>query len=613
MIFKNDMDIIYKYYLEELTVIQRIFYLILVMTISLSFAQDQNNPEITISELQDHLVFLASDSLKGRKPGTSESRIAAGYIRDELKKNGLTLLGDQGFQYFEVTTSVKAGMDNYLNFAGFEGRLDEHFCPLSFSEDKTITAPVVFVGYGFDIQTDSLKWNDYAGLDAKGKIVMVLRGDPDVEKDSSAFEPYSSLRSKVLTAQDHGAVGVLFVSGVKFDKDDELIGVSFDESRAGSGMLVMHIKRIIADSLLKPLGQNIAALEEGMIGSRQPKCFAIDQTITAQTETIRNKVTTQNIVGVLPGSDKKLKDEYVVLGAHYDHLGMGGQGSGSRRPDTVAVHNGADDNASGVSAILEIIEKLAAQRKELKRSVVFIAFGAEELGVLGSKYFIDHPLVDLNKIKFMFNLDMVGRMSSEGRSVTMGGSGTAVGLNSIIENIAAKANLNVNQSPEGYGPSDHASFYMKDIPVAFIFSGMHDDYHTPADDADKINYEGEKEIADFVYAMLTEIANRSEALAYQEAGPKEIPADRRRYKVTLGIMPDFSGTAKEGLRADAVMKGRPAERAGMKKGDVIVAIEGKPVKNIYDYMGRLNTFKKGQRISVDVLREGQKMVLIVDL
>jgi Zn-dependent M28 family amino/carboxypeptidase len=321
---------------------------------------------------------------------------------------------------------------------------------------------------------------------------------------------------------------------------------------------------------------------------------------------------TQNVEFMIEGSDPILKGEYIVIGAHYDHLGYGGSGSGSRRPDTNAIHYGADDNASGVSSVLEIAEKLYAYKSALKRSVLVYLFGAEEMGLLGSKHLVNNPNIELSKMKHMINLDMVGRLG-EDKGLTVGGTGTAAGIEDILNKLSEGHNLNIKTSPEGYGPSDHASFYSKDVPVLFFFTGIHEDYHTPADVPGKINYEGMKSINNMVYDLVVELANLDEALAYQEAGPKTRETSRRKFKVTLGIMPDVSGSGVKGLTADAVMEGRPADLAGMKKGDVIVAMEGKPVNDIYEYMSRLSEFKPGQRISVDVMRDGEKVVLIVDL
>jgi Zn-dependent M28 family amino/carboxypeptidase len=359
--------------------------------------------------------------------------------------------------------------------------------------------------------------------------------------------------------------------------------------------------------------QTIAGIESRLNQTRQPSSFEIDMTVTGTADIIKNKAITQNVVALIRGNDPVLQSEVIVLGAHYDHLGMGGPDSGSRRPDTTAVHNGADDNASGVAALLEVMEMLAANKNTLKRSVLGIAFGAEEMGTLGSRYFTDHPLVDLDKITAMINLDMIGRLDSLTKSISIGGSGTAREFSDIIARYADMADLRTQLTPEGYGPSDHASFYAQDIAVLSLMTGIHQDFHTPEDDIDKINFRGLKTVADFVYATIVDLANRQDVLVFQEAGPKSRPNMRRRFRVSLGIMPDIAATDIKGVRAIGVIPRKPAALAGMKKGDVIVAIEGKPVNGIYEYMHRLSDFKAGQRISVEVTRNGEKIVLSVQL
>ncbi len=575
---------------------------------SLVVAQD----DITIPELKDHISYLASDELAGRKPGSDGGRKAAAYIRGQLKKTGARLLGDEGYQYFDVLVAIQAGPDNTLSFGKSKGIAGEDFLPVSFTRDTLITAPVAFAGYGFDFETDSLSWNDYDDVDVTGKYVMILRGGPDSE--DSAYDPYVSLRKKVLVARDHGAAGVLFVSGNTFDETDELMEINIDQARVPAGLQVLHIKRSIADQLLEPANQVIDSLESELIDRKTPHSFEIPLEITAQTEIVREHVKTQNVVAYLEGSDPLLKNEYVIIGAHYDHLGMGGPGSGSRRPDTSAIHNGADDNASGTAAIVEILEKIAANKDQLKRSILFIAFGAEEMGLLGSKYYAEHAITDLKKATFMINLDMIGGYNREDEAVTIGGTGTGDGLSEMVRNFASDRGIEIKESTEGYGPSDHSSFYAKDVPVLFFFSGTTEFYHTPADDVDKIEFDGLKAITDLVYDMVFDIANRERSFAFREAGPKERPSGGRyKFKVTLGIMPDIAASDIKGLRAEVVMDGRPASMAGMEKGDIIVAMDGKPVDNIYDYMNRLQEFKKGQRISVDVMRDGEKKVLIVEL
>ncbi|MGD9898617.1 MAG: M20/M25/M40 family metallo-hydrolase [Calditrichaceae bacterium] len=589
-----------------------LFLLIIFLSQSV-IAGDKTQTAITISDLKSRIEFLASDSLAGRKPGTPGGDTAAEYIRNQFAGFGLTLFGENGFQYFDVVKSVDADDRNRLSFGDFDGKLGEDFTPLAFSENATVSAGVVFAGYGIDFDADSVSWHDYANVDVSGKWVMILREDPDVKNPHSEFIRYSSLRNKTMVARDKGASGVLVVSGKEVDEKDELMPLEYDQSQSDAGLPIFNVKRTVADKMLSKTGKTIIALEKEMVDSMTPVAFPLDVELSATSSTVQDKSRTQNIVALLPGNDPSLKNEFIIIGAHYDHLGMGGSGSGSRTPDTSAIHNGADDNASGVAAILELAEKMSAERKKIKRSVLFMAFGAEEMGTLGSKFFTKNPLVDLKNVNIMFNLDMVGRLDTETRSLTLGGTGTATGLDKLVEDAAKGKKFELKMSPEGYGPSDHASFYIENIPVLFFFTGVHEDYHTPADDPEKINYAGEKDITEFAYILAEKTANLETHLVYQEAGPKSTPSMGRRFKVTLGIVPDYASTEENGLRIDGVRKGGPAEQAGMEKGDVIVAMEGKKVKNIYDYMYRLAEFKSGQRVSVDIIRNGKPLILIAEL
>ncbi len=331
--------------------------------------------------------------------------------------------------------------------------------------------------------------------------------------------------------------------------------------------------------------------------------------MNATTDVKQKKVETENILAFIEGNE--LKDEIIVLGAHWDHLGFGGPSSGSRMPDTVAVHYGADDNASGVAGIIEIAEKLATQ-KDLKRSVLIMAFGAEEMGLLGSNYFVENPLFELKQLKAMVNIDMIGRLKKD-NSLMIGGTGTSPESENILNSLNTDSTFAISMQQEGFGPSDHASFYAKDIPVFFLSSGAHPDYHTPFDTPDKINLEGTKSIADYTYNLMLNLINREENLTFKEAGPKQRANGSRRYKITLGIMPNFTSTENNGLGVDAVSKGGPAEAAGMKRGDRIVAINGMPVSNIYEYMSRLKKLEASTTATVDVIRNNEKVVLLVNL
>ncbi|MCF8240748.1 MAG: M20/M25/M40 family metallo-hydrolase [Melioribacteraceae bacterium] len=588
--------------------------ILLIAWVSSSFAQAVESPEITIDELKDHIYYLASEELGGRKPGTEGGKLAAEYIRENLEKSeSIKLIGDEGFQPFEVVTSISLGETNTLSFNGKSYIVENDFMPLSMSSSTSVEAPVVFAGYGFNIDDEKTGWSDYADIDVKGKWVMILRGSPAAEDSVDIYDTYSPLTNKAYTAKDMGVAGVLFISGEKFDPEDELTELRYEQGMNPIGIPVLHIKREVADDMLKEYDVTVAALENQLIEMRAPNSFEIESQLKAEIKVVKNDASTQNIIAVVEGSDPVLKNEYILIGAHYDHLGLGGPGSGSREPDTVAIHYGADDNASGTAAIMEIFEKLAANRDKLKRSVIYMSFAAEEMGLLGSKYFTSNPILDLKTIRHMINLDMVGRLDPETKSFTVGGTGTAAGMKEIIDEYGEKYGLNIQQSPEGYGPSDHASFYAEDIPVLFFFTGIHDDYHTSRDVPELVNYDGEKMIADFAYELLLDLANREEYLAYQDAGPKQPESRGTRFKVTLGIMPDVAGTTEFGLKADAVIEGKPAAMSGMQKGDIIISIEGKPVKDIYEYMNRLSELKEGDRINVEVLRGDEKKILIVQL
>jgi len=345
----------------------------------------------------------------------------------------------------------------------------------------------------------------------------------------------------------------------------------------------------------------------------KPASFPLIPYVKAVTQVSLLKGVTQNVVGYIEGSDPKLKDDYIVIGAHYDHLGMGGPGSGSRMPDTLAVHNGADDNASGVGGIMALADAFLQMKEKPKRSIIFVAFSGEEMGLLGSNYFVKHPPVELKKIKAMFNFDMIGRLPKDSASLMISGTGTSIEAEEILTNYKP-SDFAIKFSPEGYGASDHSSFYMENIPVFFFTTGAHDDYHTPNDDADRINYVGEKAVLDYSAKVVLDVANRATELSFKEAGPKGNGGrSGARFKITLGILPDFTSSSDIGLRIDGVTKDKPAAKGGMLKADIITAINGKPVKNIYEYMDRMKGLEAGKTVSIDILRAGQKMVLLIQL
>jgi aminopeptidase YwaD len=577
-------------------------------------AQVKLSPDITAADLKSHISYLASDELKGRYTGSPGGVAASEYIRDQFRDAGLKLLGKDGFQNFEVVVSVKAGPNNSLLINEKNTANGGDYTPFPFSKNATVTAGVAFAGYGFEINTDSLTWNDYMGLDVSGRWVMILRGDPEIEKQESRFINFGDDRDKVILARDKGAAGVIFVSGKKFDSKDELVSMYFDKTQSTAGIPVIHIKRYLADELLMADHLTVDSLESSLISGMKPCSRMLTGKVEATTEVLQERVTARNVVGMLEGSDPVLKNSFIVVGAHYDHLGMGGPGSGSRFLDSMAIHNGADDNASGVGGVLELASYLSLEKVPLKRSVVFVAFDGEELGILGSRFFTDNPLIDLKMVDAMINFDMIGRLKNDSPSIMVGGTGTSKESETMLNSLNT-GGIKMSFSPEGYGPSDHASFYADNIPVFFFTTGAHEDYHTPDDDWQKINFEGEKNVLEIGKQLLLTIANKDENLTFQEAGPKQQEGGRAgyRFKVTLGIMPDFTSTVQGGLGVGGVKKDGPAFKGGMLKGDVITALDGKQVNDIYDYMNRLKKLQPGQVISVDVLRQDKKVVLIIQL
>ncbi|MFN8208525.1 MAG: M20/M25/M40 family metallo-hydrolase [Bacteroidales bacterium] len=563
-----------------------------------------DEPAITENELRVHEGVLASDALAGRYPGTTGDSLAAAYIQAHFKAYGLTLPFNGGIQKFSVVTRVKPGDLNKLSYGSWTGVAGHDFAPYAFSSTLPLNAPGVFAWYGLQFKNDSIDRNDYKGADVKGKWCIILTGSPF----EHVYSPTD--REKVMLAKDKGAAGVIIIT----ESDSSIAGMAAEQTRneGAAGIPVLFVSQRAANKLLAKTRTNIKLLKKDYLTPVSGLGMDIPGEIAGSADIARVSVQTNNVVGLLKSDDPVFGNEYIVIGAHYDHLGMGGPGSSSRVQDTVAVHNGADDNASGVSVMLELAEKFAMEKGKLKRSILFAAFGAEEMGILGSKYLTEHLPVPAESISAMINLDMVGRLR-EDRSLQIAGTGTSVEAGTIISEANSDSTFKLVLSPEGVGPSDYSAFYGKNLPVFALTTGAHMDYHTPYDDADRINYSGMKEVGDFTYRLATGIINQPKKLGFREAGPKDQGQGRPRLKVTLGIMPDFASTESKGLRVDFVTKDKPAFRGGVLKGDIITAINELPVQNIQDYMYRLSKLNAGDTITVEVLRNGKKELLIIQL
>jgi hypothetical protein len=585
-------------------IIQSIPVLFVLFTFSI-----EGYSQVTVQQLQQQIKYLSSDALLGRLTGSPGDSLAAVYVKGNLLSFGLIPLSGDGFQRYKVTKKVVAGKASSLSVNNVNYALEKDFMPLAFSSDSQLESDVVFIGYGFNINGDSIKWDDYNGVDVKGKWVMILRGDPEPDNNKSPYISFSADRDKALLAKDMGAAGVLMVSGPVFDPQDTFEALNLEGYSVD--IPVIRIKKEVADAILSKSNATIASLEKKLYETKKPYSFSVNVKVNGKTEILRELAGTRNVMMLLPGEDPKMKNEYIILGAHFDHLGMGGPGSGSRALDTIGIHHGADDNASGVAMMLELAEKFAKTPGSHKRSIICLSFSGEEEGLLGSKHFVDDPCIDLSKVDAMINMDMVGRLN-ETNNMEIDGVGTATGLKELVYANSDTSIIKLTLSPEGYGPSDHSSFYGKNIPVLFYFTGGHMDYHTPTDTWEKINYKGMVEISALIFKVAEALANDSARLEFKEAGPKEeVNRYPRRRGVTLGIMPDFAGVVKNGVRADFVTPGKPAALGGMQKGDIITFINGKQVNNIQDYMFRMGQLKHGQTISVEVLRGGEKVVLVI--
>ncbi|RMF60928.1 MAG: M20/M25/M40 family metallo-hydrolase, partial [Calditrichaeota bacterium] len=481
-----------------------LFFLILLM---LGMACDRlpmvKIPEEPKERLTAFITYLSSDELEGRGTGTAGNKKAAYYIRELFKSFGLQPLGNEYYQEFKVVTEVQLGEGNSLvtRTHGQEQswEVGTDFMPMPFTENQSATGKVAFVGYG--ISAPDLNYDDYSGIDPEGKIVIIMRESPDYEDPHGKFSDYVSLSYKIRNAREHKVAGVLFVNPPS-DTADELYTLKRVQGDMQAGVPAIHVKQSVVTSIL-PESQLFEALEEGIKSTMKPASFDIPDVEIEMNPSVKLiEKPTWNVVGIVPGNDPKLSKEYIIVGAHYDHLGWGQEGS-RYTGEEPAIHHGADDNASGVAAMLEVAKHIGENPQP--RSVVFIAFGAEEMGALGSAYYCKNPLVPLENTVLMLNLDMVGRLQENKLQVT--GTGTSSAWDSLIDTLSNHHGLEVSKSADGYGPSDHASFYSQNVSVLNLFTGLHDDYHKPSDTVDKINFDGLLTIAQFARDIVVRVAH----------------------------------------------------------------------------------------------------------
>lgn len=566
--------------------------------------------DITEKDIVEHIRFLSNDKRAGRYPGTRGSKDVIAYLINQLKSYGIQPAGEGASfkQTFSILDSVKIGRNNSLAINNRPLNIEKDYIPLWFSGNSSLSGEIIFAGYGINLITDSLIWNDYKGLDVEGKWVMIMRHSPERENPHSIYAPHSDLHKKMIVARDRGAAGIIFISQVE---DSTLIPFKYIPGYSKSGIPAIHLSNEIADKILNTTGSSRKVIQDRMNKNLKPETFQIpDITISANVELKNIYSRAANVIGKIVSRNHKYRDEYIVIGAHFDHLGFGGPGSGSLKPDTSAIHNGANDNASGTAGLLELAHKLQNNRQLLKRSILLIGFDAEEKGLLGSKYFIQNPTVEKSSIVTMINMDMIGKMKDS--TVIIGGVGTSPIFETILDSLSKDSGLMFEFDQAGYGPSDHASFYSENIPVLFFFTGDYNNhYHLPEDDWQSINLKGERQILNVIHNTVIYLSRQDSKPSFTLAGPKKQQTQRNNNKVKLGIIP-YYGVTIEGLKIDKIYDPNgPAAKAGIRSGDIIKSINKKPVKDIYEYMKRIEELKKGQNVPVDIKRDGKIIMLTV--
>jgi aminopeptidase YwaD len=588
---------------------------VLVLIVSYSIGQNKiHKAEITAEEIKATVTYLASDAMKGRFSGSPEERKAGEYIKKEFELYGLKpAFNGKWFQEFPFIEKVEMTKNNSLviNNAVKKKTLEPlvEFSTLGFSGKVKHSSQVVFVGYG--ISAPKLNYDDYAGMDVKGKIVMLMKNHPEHDSSKSEFEKFTTLRNKANTAKDKGALGIIVVNGFAPKNDDELVTPRYDGAPGMKDIAIVQMKRDIADELLKSTGINFSEIQKQIDASKKSNSFVITNvTVDLSTEVKEIEKKARNVGGILEGNDPVLKTEYIVVGGHYDHLGIDQMKDASMyKGKDKQIYNGADDNASGTTGVLEVAEKFASIKNELKRSIIFLTFSGEELGILGSTHYTNNPSVDIKSIVAMLNMDMIGRLNTE-NSLTIIGSGTSSKWKELL-NSKNTYGFKLGMSDGGSGGSDHQSFSNKNIPVLFFFTGTHSDYHKPSDDADKINCEGETKVANYVYDLAYEIQKLETRPDYVKVEEKATrPTGKSR--VTVGTVPEF-GYNGNGYKLSGVTEGSPAAKAGMKAGDIIVKFGPKAVGNIYDFMYAMQDYKAGDKVDVVVQRDGKEMIFNLEL
>lgn len=523
-----------------------------------------------LKQLRLDVYTLADDSMQGRETGTKGETMAAAYLVQRFQQLGLAPKGDDGsyLNAFHFAALPRTGPDNHLQLGRNKLVPGTDFYPLGYSANARVLTRVARCGYG--IVAPEKNRDDFEHVELKDRAACMSISSPDGVHPHSAWLKYNDLRTRIDAAVERGANAVIFFNDDPEKAEDP--PADFKMKLQASSVPVVFLTK----SGLAKLGQD-------------------GDPVVLQTDIIREERTGHNVLGYLGNG----KPYTVVIGAHFDHLGLGEEGSLYRGEP--AVHNGADDNASGVAVMLRLAEDLQRMPAAKNNNYLFMAFSGEEKGLYGSNAWTKHPTLPIDSLNYMINMDMVGRLDSGGH-IAINGVGTSPAW-AVVDKITA-GNLVVKTTEGGIGPSDHTSFYLQNVPAIHFFTGTHEDYHKPSDDADKINYPGMLRVARFIEAVISAV-NDSTKLSFTKTADADT-SKAPRFSVTLGVVPDYMYDGK-GMRIDGVTEGKPAALAGMKAGDVVLRIGDQETPDMMGYMKALAAFKKGDAADVTFLREGKEM------
>lgn len=570
---------------------------VLTLALAVSVAAQQ-------TPIEKHIRTLAADDMEGRGLNTKGLAKAADYIEQQLRAAKLEPAFGKSFrQKFPVKTGVSLGAKNAI-----DGLSNDDWTPLGFSSAGSFSAPIAFVGYGIDAAP--LHYREFEGIDLKGKVALMLRYEPQEREESSPFDGkrpsrWSAMRYKATRARDLGAVAVVFVTGPLQDEaKDKLPALTNDGPESPLGIPVIQVKTTAAAKWI-----DLAQFQKDVDADLKPRSRVLDAKLAGNVDVQASYADAENVAGIIRGRGA-LANDVVVIGAHYDHLGHGGRGS--MRPNDTGIHNGADDNASGTAAVMVAAQRLQALLADAKnrRTIVIALFAAEEVGLGGSAYLVDHFPLPMDKVVAMVNLDMVGAMKDD--KVVALGSESAPEWQPLLDRLGPELKLTVAAGGDGYGPSDQTSFYAHQIPVLHFFTGTHERYHTPDDDADAVNFAGAAKVAELTSRVAEALAKGDVSPTYaRAAAAPATEGDSRGYGAYLGTVPDFTAmeAAGGGVKLSDVRRGGPADQAGIKGGDVIVEMAGTRIDNLYDMTYALQDHKPGETIDVVVLRNGQRTTL----